>query len=61
MAQSGAAVLITSEIHPECCMVLQALAITAYLAPEGITVREAIRLYEAGELEPSPATPFATP
>jgi predicted Fe-Mo cluster-binding NifX family protein len=61
VAQSGAAVLITPEIHPECCMVLQALAVTVYLAPEGITVREAIELYEAGELELSPATAFAYP
>jgi len=61
VARSGAAVLITPEIRPECCMVLQALAIAVYLAPQGITVREAIELYEAGELEPSPATAFAYP
>jgi predicted Fe-Mo cluster-binding NifX family protein len=59
VARSGAAVLVTPEIHPECCMVLQALAVAVYLAPKGITVREAIELYEAGELEPSPATAFA--
>ena len=61
VARSGAVVLITPEIHPECCMVLQALAIAVYLAPEGVTVREALELYEAGELEPSPATMFAYP
>lgn len=61
VAQSGAAVLITPEIHPECCMVLQALAVTVYLAPEGITVREAIELYEAGELQLSPTTALAYP
>jgi predicted Fe-Mo cluster-binding NifX family protein len=55
-ARSGVTVLITPEIHPECCMVLHALAIAVYLAPKGVTVREAIELYEAGELEPSPAT-----
>jgi predicted Fe-Mo cluster-binding NifX family protein len=60
VAQSGAAVLITPEIHPECSMALQALAIAVYIAPQGITVREAIELYEAGELEPSPASPFGT-
>jgi predicted Fe-Mo cluster-binding NifX family protein len=54
-ARSGVTVLITPEIHPECCMVLHALAIAVYLAPKGVTVREAIELYEAGELEPSPA------
>ena len=61
VARSGAAVLIAPEIRPECCMVLQALAIAVYLAPEGITVRKAIELYEAGELEPSPATAFTYP
>jgi predicted Fe-Mo cluster-binding NifX family protein len=60
VAQSGAAVLITPEIHPECSMALQALAIAVYVAPEGVTVREAIELYGAGELEPSPASPFET-
>ncbi|MDY6874777.1 MAG: NifB/NifX family molybdenum-iron cluster-binding protein [Chloroflexota bacterium] len=59
VAKSGATVLITPQIHPECCMVLRALAIAVYLAPEGITVREAIERYEGGELEPSPATPFS--
>lgn len=52
VARSGATVLITPQIHPECCMALQALAITVYLAPEGVTVRRAIELYEQGELEP---------
>ena len=61
IAQSGAAVLITPEIHPECCMVLRALAIEVYIAHTGVTVREAIALYEAGELEPSFASPFANP
>jgi predicted Fe-Mo cluster-binding NifX family protein len=58
VAQSGATVLITPEIHPECCMVLRALAVTVYLAPEGITVREAIERYEQGELDESLITPF---
>jgi len=31
---------------------LQALAVTVYLAPEGITVREAIERYRQGGLEP---------
>jgi len=60
VARSGAAVLITPQIHPECCMALQALAIAVYVAPEGITVREAIEAYERGELEPSLITPFST-
>jgi predicted Fe-Mo cluster-binding NifX family protein len=59
VARSGATVLITPQIHPECCMALRALAISVYLAPEGITVREAIERYERGELELSLATPFS--
>ena len=60
IARSGAAVLITPQIHPECCMALHALAVAVYLAPEGITVREAVERYEQGELEQSLITPFAT-
>lgn len=59
VAQSGATVLITPTIHPECCMALQALAVMVYVAPAGITVREAIELYEEGELEQSLFSPFA--
>jgi predicted Fe-Mo cluster-binding NifX family protein len=58
VAKSGATVLITPQIRPECCMALQALAIEVYVAPEGVTVQKAIELYEAGELEPSPFTTF---
>jgi predicted Fe-Mo cluster-binding NifX family protein len=58
VARSGATVLITPQARPECCMALQALAIEVYIAPEGITVQEAIELYEAGELEPSSGTSF---
>ena len=58
IARSGATVLITPQISPECCMALRALAITVYLAPEGITVREAIERYEQGELEEFLITPF---
>ncbi len=58
IAQSGAAALITSEIHPGCCMALRVLAIEVYVAPTGISVREAVKLYEAGELELSPASPL---
>lgn len=61
VARSGAAALITPHIHPECCMALRALAVTPYLAPEGITVREAIERYERGELEESLITPFEHP
>jgi len=60
VARSGAVVLITPQIHPECCMALRALAVEVYLAPEGITVREAVERYERGELELSLATPFAS-
>jgi len=58
VARSGAAVLIAPQIHPECCMALHALAVAVYLAPEGITVREAVERYEQGELEQSLITPF---
>jgi len=51
VVESGAGVLITTAIHPECCMALQALAVTVYVAPVGLTVREAIERYESGELE----------
>jgi predicted Fe-Mo cluster-binding NifX family protein len=58
VARSGATVLITPQLRPECCMALQALAIEVYIAPEGITVQRAVELYEAGELESSPVTAF---
>jgi predicted Fe-Mo cluster-binding NifX family protein len=58
VAHSGATVLITPQIRPECCMALQALAIEVYIAPKSITVKKAIELYEAGELELSPVTVF---
>jgi predicted Fe-Mo cluster-binding NifX family protein len=58
VVRSGATVLITPQIHPECCMALQALAVSVYLAPEGITVHQAVEQYERGELEQSLLTPF---
>ncbi len=60
IAQSGATALITPQIHSECCMALQALAIAVYLAPAGITVREAVARYAAGTLEQSLVSPFAS-
>jgi hypothetical protein len=39
-------------------MALRALAVAVSLAPEGITVREAIEKYEQGVLEQSLVTPF---
>jgi predicted Fe-Mo cluster-binding NifX family protein len=48
-------VVITARLSPACCMALQALAVSAYLAPAGITVREAIDLYERGPLKESGA------
>ena len=53
IAQSGATVLITPEVRPECCMALQALAIDVYVADAGLTVREAIAQFEAGQLKQS--------
>ncbi|HET91285.1 MAG TPA: hypothetical protein ENN99_11200 [Chloroflexi bacterium] len=58
IARSGATVLITPQIHPECCMALRALAVAVYVAPEGITVREALERYERGELTESFTSPF---
>ena len=51
VVNSGAGVLITPAIHPECCMALQALAVAVYQAPAGITVGEAVERYESGQLE----------
>lgn len=51
---SGAGVVITPQIHSECCAALRALAVAVYVAPAGITVREAIERYRRGELEESP-------
>ncbi len=50
---SGAGVLITPRIHASCCAALQALAVSVYIAPQGISVREAIERYEAGQLPES--------
>jgi len=51
VVKSGACAVINPEIHPECCMALQALAVSVYTAPAGIAVREALARYERGELE----------
>jgi predicted Fe-Mo cluster-binding NifX family protein len=51
IVRSGAGVLITPQIHPECCMAMQALAVAVYIAPQEMTVGEAIRAYEGGQLE----------
>lgn len=59
IVRSGATALIASQIHPECCMALRALAVAVYLAPAGITVREAVTRYAAGALEQSLISPFA--
>jgi predicted Fe-Mo cluster-binding NifX family protein len=44
-------VVIASQLSPGCRLALQALSVAPYLAPQGSTVREAIELYERGELE----------
>ncbi|NLF02678.1 MAG: hypothetical protein GX601_17060 [Anaerolineales bacterium] len=51
VVESGAGVLITPAIHPECCLALQALAVSVYLAPVGITVRHVLERYESGQLQ----------
>jgi len=61
VVRSGAGAVITPQIDPKCCMALRALAVAAYLAPEGITVREAVERYVRGELEESLITPFEDP
>ncbi|MBM4428776.1 MAG: hypothetical protein FJ026_00325 [Chloroflexi bacterium] len=48
--RAGATVVITSGLRPECCTALAALAITVLVAPEDITVREAIELFQRGAL-----------
>ena len=53
-ARSGAAVVITPQIRPECCTALHALAIEVSLADEDLTVREAISAYQRGELTSPP-------
>jgi predicted Fe-Mo cluster-binding NifX family protein len=58
-ARSGATVLITPGVRPECCLALQALAIDVYITDAGLTVREAIARYEAGELAQSIIGPCA--
>jgi len=57
VVRSGANVLITPHIHPTCCTALQALAVTVYAAPEGVTVGEAVERYRRGELEELPMRP----
>jgi predicted Fe-Mo cluster-binding NifX family protein len=52
-ARGGATVVITPQIRPACCTALNALAITVVLAPEDMTVREAVLAYERGELAPA--------
>lgn len=56
IVQSGAAVVITSQLNESCRLALEALAVAAYLAPRGLTVREAIALYESAELEEAAPT-----
>jgi predicted Fe-Mo cluster-binding NifX family protein len=51
IVSNGASVVITTQLSPSCCIALQALAVEAFLAPQGITVREAIELYDRGELK----------
>jgi predicted Fe-Mo cluster-binding NifX family protein len=54
-ARSGATVVITPELRPACCTALNALAITVALADPGLTVREAVARYLAGELASPPS------
>ncbi len=53
-ARSGATVVITPQIRPECCTALRALAIQVALADETLTVRQAVEHYLGGELSAPP-------
>ncbi len=53
-ARNGATVVVTPEIRSACCAALRALSITVALADPGMTVREAVRAYQRGELETPP-------
>ena len=50
VVRNGAGVVITPQLSG-CRTALQALAVEVYIAPAGITVREAIELYGQGRLE----------
>lgn len=56
VVRSGANVLLTPQVTPECCLALQSLAVEVYLVPSGITVREAVDLYERGALKHAPTS-----
>lgn len=56
VVRSGANVLLTPQVTPECCLALQSLAVEVYLVPSGITVREAVDLYERGALRHAPTS-----
>lgn len=51
VVRSGAAGVITTQVSPPCLLALQALAVPAYAAPAGITVRDAVERCERGELK----------
>ena len=51
VVRNGAGVVITPQLSHGCHRALQVLAVAVYIAPAGITVREAIELYEQGRLE----------
>jgi predicted Fe-Mo cluster-binding NifX family protein len=53
-ARNGATVVITPEIRPACCAALRALSIIVALAGPQMTVQEAVRAYQRGELETPP-------
>ena len=57
VVRNGAGVVITPQLSAGCRMALQALAVEVYLAPAGITVREAIALYEQGRLQETGSAP----
>lgn len=50
VVRSGAAAVITTQLSPPCLLALQALAVPAYAAPAGITVRDAVERCGRGEL-----------
>jgi len=53
-ARNGATVVVTPEVRPACCAALRALSIAVALADPQMTVQQAIRAYQRGELETPP-------
>jgi len=51
VAEQGAGVVISGRFGPKAAEALQALGVEMWLAPNGLTGREALQRYREGELE----------